>query len=140
MSLTHDFIEPDRLHACILKLREGTPGLHSLMLPTVAYQQYAVVRMKPVHKFIHLTGRCQRRFVEDIEPLLSGVWLLSPRQMLLERGCFHARFGEFLCRSGRGSETLHSVSVGFRAFADNGQCRRLSGTRNAIQTHDFLAW
>src|ERR1019366_5968216 len=81
--LTRDFIEPDRLHACILKLREGTPGLHSLMLPTVAYQQYAVVRMKPVHKFIHLTGRCQRRFVEDIEPLLSGVWLLSSRQMLL---------------------------------------------------------
>ena len=59
--------------------------------------------------------------------------------MLLERGCLHARFGKFLCSSGRGRETLHSVSVGFRSFADNGQCRRLSGTRNAIQAHDFLA-
>ena len=81
--LAHDLIEPDRLHACVLKLCEGPPGLHSLMLPPVAYEQHAVIRMEPVYEFMHLPGRCQRRFVEHIKALLAGVGLLPPRQMLL---------------------------------------------------------
>ncbi len=97
--LAHDLFQPDRHHACILELRKWPPGLYSLMLPPVADQQDTIIGMEPVHEFMQLPGRCQRRFVEHIEPLLAGVGLLAARQMLLQRGCLHARLGELVCRS-----------------------------------------
>jgi len=81
--LAHDLFELHRSHTRVLELREGPAGLDRLMLPPVAYEQDPVIRMEPVHKLVHLPGRCQRGFVEHIEPFLAGIRLLSTRQMLL---------------------------------------------------------
>src|SRR6266849_2959211 len=78
--LAHDLFELHRLHAGVLELREGPPGLDRLMLPPVADQQHAVIRMEPVHKLMHLPGRCQRGFVEYIEPFLPTIRLPSTYQ------------------------------------------------------------
>src|SRR5208282_5969305 len=81
--LAHDLFESYRLHSRVLELREGLPGLDCLMLPPVADEQYTIIRMEPVHKLMHLPGRCQRGFVEHIEPFLAGIRLLSTYQMPL---------------------------------------------------------
>jgi hypothetical protein len=36
--LTDNFFEPNRFHACFLKLSKWPPGFYGLMLPMVAYQ------------------------------------------------------------------------------------------------------
>src|SRR5579859_783755 len=74
--LAHDLFELHRFHTSVLELREGPPGLNRLMLPPVADEQYTVIRMEPVHKIMHLPGRCQRGFVEHIKPFLAGIRLL----------------------------------------------------------------
>ena len=74
--LTYDLFELDRLHTGVLELREGPPGLNRLMLPPVADEQHTIIRMEAVHKLMHLPGRCQRGFIEHIEPFLAGIWLL----------------------------------------------------------------
>src|SRR5580658_2927381 len=81
--LARNLFEPHRFHTGVLELREGPPGLNRLMLPTVADEQHTVIRMEPIHKLMHLPGRCQRGFVEYIEPLLPAIRLLSAYQMLL---------------------------------------------------------
>ena len=81
--LAHDLFELHRFHTSVLELREGPPGLNRLMLPPVADEQHTVIRMEPVHKLMHLPGRCQRGFVEYIEPFLPAIRLLSTYQMLL---------------------------------------------------------
>src|SRR5580698_5717471 len=73
--LAHDLFELNRLHTRVLELREGPPGLNRLMLPPVADEQHTVIRMEPVHKFMHLPGRCERGFVEYIEPFLPTIRL-----------------------------------------------------------------
>jgi hypothetical protein len=95
-----------RFHAGVLELREGPPGINRLMLPPVADEQHTVVRMEPIHKFMHLPGRCQRGFVEYIEPFLPAIRLLSTNQMLLQRRCLHACVPELLRRAGRRRETF----------------------------------
>ena len=75
--LAHDLFELHRFHAGILELREGPAGLDRLMLSPVADEQHTVIRMEPVQKLMHLPGRCQRGFVEHIEPFLACIWLLS---------------------------------------------------------------
>src|SRR5271165_1146267 len=118
--LAYDLFELDRSHARVLELCEGPPGLNRLMLPPVADEQHTVVRMEPVHKLMHLPSRCQRGFVEYIEPFLAGIRLLPTYQMLLQRGCLHTGFAELLCRAGCRRETFHPESLGLRAFADHG--------------------
>src|ERR1700722_11380282 len=81
--LPHDLFELHRSHTRVLELCAGPPGLNCLMLPPVADEQHTVIRMEPVHKLMHLSGRCQRGFVEHIEPFLAGIRLLSTYQMLL---------------------------------------------------------
>lgn len=56
--LAHDLFKLHRFHASVLELREGPPGLNRLMLPPVADEQHTVIRMEPVHKLMHLPGRC----------------------------------------------------------------------------------
>ena len=81
--LAHDLFELHRFHTGVLKLREGPPGLDRLMLPPVADEQHTVTCMEPVHKLMHLPGRCKRGFVEYEEPFLTVIRLLSAYQMLL---------------------------------------------------------
>jgi hypothetical protein len=81
--LAHDLFELHRFHPGVLEMRKGPSGLNRLMLRTVADEQHAVIRMEPVHKLMHLPGRCQRGFVEHIEPFLPAIRLLSTYQMLL---------------------------------------------------------
>ncbi len=81
--LAHDLFELHRLHSSVLELREGPTGLNRLMLPPVADEQHTVIRMEPIHKLMHLPGRCQRGFVEYIEPFFPAIRLLSTYQMLL---------------------------------------------------------
>src|SRR5271156_1853436 len=81
--LAHDLFELHRFHTGVLELRERSPGLDRFMLPPVADEQHAVIRMEPVHKLMHLPGRRQRGFVEHIEAFLAGIRLLSTYQMLL---------------------------------------------------------
>ncbi len=50
--LAHDLIERDGLHPGFLQLGEGLSGLYRLMLPPVAYQQHAVVRVQARHKLM----------------------------------------------------------------------------------------
>jgi hypothetical protein len=130
--LAHDLIEPDRLHACVLKLCKGPPGLHGLMLSPVAYQQHAVVRMKPVHKFMQLPGRCHRGFVEHIEPFfaVSGCWLRARYFWIVDVSI--PASASFWAARDVGAKPSTSVSVG-HAFANHGQRRRLARARDAIQ-------
>ena len=58
--LAHDLFELYRFHTGVLELREGPSGLDRFMLPPVADKQNAVIRMEPVQKVMHLSGRCQR--------------------------------------------------------------------------------
>src|SRR5271169_5282015 len=81
--LAHDLFELHRFHTGVLELREGPPGFDRLMLPPVADEQHTIIRMEPVQKLMHLSGRCQRGFVEYIEPFLPSIRLLSTYQMLL---------------------------------------------------------
>jgi hypothetical protein len=97
--LSHDFFEPHRPHSGLLKLRERTAGFDGLMLPRVAYQQNPVSRVKPFHELVHLARRSERRLVEHIELFLTSVWLLSPRQMALQRRGLDARLGQLLRRA-----------------------------------------
>jgi len=46
--LTYDLFELDCLHTGVLELRKGSSGLDRLMLPPVADEQHAVIRMEPV--------------------------------------------------------------------------------------------
>ncbi len=54
--LAHDLLELHSLHACVLELRERPPGLDRFMLPTVADQKHAVIRMETIQKVMHLPG------------------------------------------------------------------------------------
>ncbi len=72
--LAHDLFELHGFHTGVLELREGPPGLNRLMLPPVADEQYTVTRMEPVHKLMHLPGRCQRGFVKHIKLPICGTW------------------------------------------------------------------
>src|SRR5208282_1956291 len=90
--LAHYLFELHRFHTGVLELRERTPGLNRLMLPPVADEQHTVIRMEPVHKIMHLPGRCQRGLVKYIESSLPAIRVLSTYQMLLECGCLHASF------------------------------------------------
>jgi len=81
--LAHDLFELYCFHTGVLELREGPPGLNRLVLPPVTDEQHTVIRMEPVQKLMHLPGRCQRGFVEYIEPFLAGTRLLPTYQMLL---------------------------------------------------------
>ena len=134
--LAHDLFQPDRHHARILKLRKRPPGLHGFMLPPVADQQHTVIGMEPVHEFMQLPGRCQRRFVEDIESFLACIGLLAARQMLLQRGCFHARLGELLRRARRGRKAFDAVSVCLCGFADHGEHGCFACARDAVQSDE----
>ena len=49
--LAHDFVQPHRHHASVLKLRERPPGLYRLMLPTVTDEQDTVIGLEPVKEF-----------------------------------------------------------------------------------------
>ncbi len=86
--LPDDLFELHRFHARILKLREWTPGLDCLMLPTITYQQHTIIGMKAIHKLVHLLGGRKRGFIEHIQAALSGVRLLSTCKVLLQRGRF----------------------------------------------------
>jgi hypothetical protein len=57
--LPYDLFELHRLHASVLKLREGSPGFDCFVLPSITYQQDAVVRIKPFQKLVHLPGRSE---------------------------------------------------------------------------------
>src|SRR5208282_4875449 len=83
--LSHALFEPHRPHPGFLKLRERPTCFDGLMLPRIAYQQNPISHMKPFHELVHLASRGERRLVEHIEPLLTGVRLLSPRKMALQR-------------------------------------------------------
>ena len=85
VALPHDLVELDRLHARFLQLSEGSSGLDGLMLPRVSDQEHSVVRMEAVHEVVHLLGRCQRTLVQDIEPPLAGIGLLSFGEVHLQR-------------------------------------------------------
>ena len=111
----------------ILKLGKWPSGFYGFVLPVIAYQQDTVMRMKPFDEVMHLPSRCQRRFIEHIEPFLAGVWMFSTRQMLLQRGRFHARLGEFLRRARCGRKPFDPVSIRFRTFTNNGHHGRLAG-------------
>ena len=76
--------------------------------------------------------------VASFEAFLAGVGLLAACQMPLQRGCFHARLGEFLRRARCGRETLHSVSIGLGAFADHGQHRRFACAGHAVQADNLF--
>lgn len=57
--LAHNLFQPDRHHACFLKLRKRSPSLYSFMLPQVAHKQHTVTGLEPVEEVMHLAGRCQ---------------------------------------------------------------------------------
>jgi hypothetical protein len=55
------------------------------MLARIAYQKYAIIGMEPFYKLVHLARRGQRRFIEYIQSLLSGVRLLASGKVTLKR-------------------------------------------------------
>ncbi len=81
--LADNLFELHCLHARVLKLCKGTPGLDCLMLPSIPYQQHAVIGMQAIHKLVHLLGGRQRGFIEHVQAAFSGVRLLSTRKMFL---------------------------------------------------------
>ena len=85
---------------------KGRPASTASCCRRSPIEQHTVVRMEPIHKFMHLPGRCQRGFVEYIEPFLPAIRLLSTNQMLLQRRCLHACVPELLRRAGRRRETF----------------------------------
>lgn len=84
VTLAHDFIQLHRLHASFLQLGKRSAGLDGFMLARISDQENAVVRMQAAHKVMHLFGRCQRALVQNVEPLLAGVGLLSLGKMGLQ--------------------------------------------------------
>jgi hypothetical protein len=137
--LPDNLFEFDCLHARVLELREGTPGLDRLMLPPITYQQHAVIGLQAIHKLVHLLGGCKRGFIEHIQAALAGIRLFSTRKMLLQRGCFHACVGQLLRRAGRGREAFDGVPLRLRAFTDDGQRRCLPRASDTIQPHYLFA-
>ena len=137
--LPDNLFEFDCLHARVLELREGTPGLDSLMLPPITYQQHAVIGMQAIHKLVHLSGGCERGFIEHIQAAFSGVRLFSTRKMFLQRGCFHTRIGQLLRRARCGRETFDLVPLCLRSFTDDGQRRCLPRASDTNQPHYLFA-
>jgi hypothetical protein len=83
------------------------------MLPPITYQQHAVIRMKTIHKLVHLFGGRKRGFIEHIQAALSGVRLCPKRKMFLQRGCFHACIGHLA------SQTINALGQVIRNFSVN---------------------
>ena len=111
------------------------------MLPTITYQQHAIIGMKAIHKLVHLLGGRERGFIERIQAALSGVRLLPACKMLLQRcrGCCPYRHRPAFAPRGTWAQSLPLVSLRLRAFTDDGQRRDIPRTGDAIQTHQLFA-
>ena len=72
-------------------------------------------------------------------PLLACVWLLSTRQMALQRRGLDAGLGQLLRRARGGSKTFDLVTFGLHSFPDHRQGRCIAGTGNSIQADNLLA-
>jgi hypothetical protein len=73
--LANDFVEVRRLHPGFLKLLEWPPGLHSLVLASVAREDYAVLLFQPAQEFVNLARAREARFIHDVQvpiPVVMG--------------------------------------------------------------------
>src|SRR5437773_9662729 len=103
------------------------------MLPHIAYQQHAVACLEPVQKLIHLLRARETRFVENVQPLLSVLWLVAVREMPLQCARFDSGLAEFLCCAGCRREAFHFESFALGGFPDRSQRSRLSCTGTALE-------
>src|SRR6266404_4903002 len=55
--LAHDLLQLYGLHASILQLCKWASSLDRFVLPPISDQQNAIIRTKPLDKFMHLPGR-----------------------------------------------------------------------------------
>ncbi len=78
--LANDFIQPRHVHAGVLQFRKDAAGFDRLMLPRIADQQNAVLRLECLQKVAHLFAGCEARFIHKEQPrprILSGLPGLS---------------------------------------------------------------
>jgi hypothetical protein len=95
--------------------------------------------LQSLDEVMYLPGRCQRRFIKNVEPFFACIRLHATRQMLLERGSFHASLGKFLSSAQGWSKAFNAVSFRLGGFADYGECRCLARSGDTIQPDDFFA-
>ena len=84
IALAQNLIQPDSFHPRFPKLCKWSASFNGLVLPRVAHQQHAIAPMKALKEFIHLASRCERRFVEHIQPLLTRVRLFASCKRTLQ--------------------------------------------------------
>jgi hypothetical protein len=64
--LADDFVKVGCLHPGFLKLLEWPPGLNSLMLASVAHENYAVPFFQPAEEIVDLAGAREARFIDKV--------------------------------------------------------------------------
>jgi hypothetical protein len=73
--LPDDFVKVRRPHPGFLKLLEWPPGLDSLVLASVAHEDYAVLFFQPAQEFVNFA-----RAREAADPRTQGALPASPTQ------------------------------------------------------------
>ena len=97
--LSDNRVEMNGLHAGILELLEGPPGLDGLMLAGIADQEHPILRAETVQEVVHLSGARETRLVDHVQMLLSVVRGLASCEMSLQRAGGNPGLSEFLGRA-----------------------------------------
>ena len=138
ITLPHDLIELERLHAGILQLRKDAAGFNRLMLARIADKENAVVRMEAAHKLVHLFRRCKRTLVDHIQTMLACIDSLAAGKMGLQGPGLDAGIGQLLRRSGGRRKPFDRIAGSLRTLAHDGQCRGLASACNSIQADNLF--
>ena len=94
--------------------------------------------MQAGHEVVHLLGGGQRALVQDVEPPLAGIGLLSLREMKLQCGGLDASLAQFLSCRLVGAKPSTAIAVRLCSLADHGQRGGLPCSGNSIQANDLF--
>lgn len=111
VALSQNLAQLHGRHASLLKLRERPVRLDGFVLPSVAYQENAIIPVQALDKLVNLPRGCKRRLVEHVQSLLAGVGLFAAGKVPLQRGGLDSRLGQSLRGARRGRKTVFASSA-----------------------------
>lgn len=135
--LAHDPVELRRAHPAVLHLLERLAGLNALVLPRVAYDEYAVLRLDLVEKRFHLLRTGKTGLVQEIEMPVGRVArclaLVATYKEALKRRRAHSSVAELTGGAGGRGEAFDGIAVLLRALTDGFKRGGFSCSRESLQ-------
>jgi hypothetical protein len=125
--LPNDLIKLGRAHSGLLQLLEWAACFDSLMLASVADQEYTVVAAETRKKLAHLVGAGEAGFIKEVEvPLVLSGGVCGASKEPLQGSGLDAGLAKLPCSAGGRGEALDRVTVRFGGTANDGKCRRFA--------------